>query len=231
MSTSTRLQRLALTWPWAAILLITSGFQFGRGAPVDGIVFAGVAVALVIDALITSRRRTRRRRRPLLRLPEQSFTWRATVVVGLLVAAGVGVAAPQSIVALVAVVAAGVLASILAWPRDRPMRALHDATARSAGLWAVLIVALCTWELLNFFLGVGSARADWQHPALSDLIAPLLDNRVVRGLGFAIWLAAGAALIRHGVGVGTDRGLGRRVGSGRRGPHRRRLARTDGERR
>lgn len=212
MGSGTARHRLALTWPWAAILLITSGFQFGRGAPIDGIVFAGVSIALLLDAAVGPglRRRqsvsnVRRPARLRLRLPTDPFPRRLTVVVGAAAAAIVGFAPSFAPITGALVVLCGVLAMSIAWPHDRAMHPLDAASGRSAGIWAVLVIALCAWEVVNFFLGLGSAHADWEHPALSDLLAPLLAQPPLRAVGFAIWLLSGAALLRRGLGPGARR--------------------------
>jgi hypothetical protein len=56
------------------------------------------------------------------------------------------------------------------------------------------------WELTSFWAGLPSARADWRHPALSDLIRPAIGVPLGRAALFAVWLAGGWALVRRGWG-------------------------------
>jgi hypothetical protein len=178
--------------PWIAILALTAFFQFLRGAPVDGVIFLAVALALVADATGLLRR-----------LPlRPHVVRRATTVVVVIVLAVLLTALPRYSVADGVIVAAvGVTALLLAWPGDDRARDRPQARAgvrRAAMLWATLGVLTCLWEVTMFFLGMPSPEAEYAHPPLSDLVGPLLDNPVLRFLLVVAWLAGGAALLRRG---------------------------------
>lgn len=176
--------------PWIGILLATSGFQFGRGAPVDGAVFLAAALALTADGLGWLRAADR----VTARFSPPS--WLA-LAGGILIAVGVAVLPQFSAPVGVVVSAAGAGAVVLGWPDGNGRRTGGLAIRRAAVLWGAAIVALCIWELTNFFLSRPSGST-WEHPALSDLLAPFWTNPVLRGLAVLAWLAGGYALVRRG---------------------------------
>jgi len=211
--------RLHSDWPWIGILALTSGFQFFRGAPADGVVFLLAAAALVLDVA------------GLLRFARTAQLPRRTVgfSVGAVVVALLTMLPRYSFADGVIVAGIGLTLIPFAWPdpaaRTResseravaadaadadaadadaadPEEAVVDAPTRAvrraAILWSALGVALCLWELGSFFLGLPSPAAQYAHPALSDLIGPPMDNPIVRAAGAALWLLGGAALLRRG---------------------------------
>ncbi len=195
---------------WIGILIAAGSFQIGRGAPVEGIPFVLGAVALALDELGWLGRADGVARRPA------APRW--VVVVGVVMSAAViGIAPEFGWVAAVIVAAAGLAAIAPSWGRREPEYA-PDETARrgirrAAVWWAGVAVALCLWELGSFFAGLPSARADWEHPALSDLVKPAIGVPFARAVLFGCWVAAGWAFVRRGwarpggeAGLAVDQG-------------------------
>lgn len=183
--------------PWIGILALTSGFQFFRGAPADGVVFAAAAAALTLD--LTG----------VLRFARTAWLPPRVVAfsVGVVIVALLAMLPRYSFADGVIVAGIGLSVIPFAWPNHAstsvdvspagsgaPSRAIR----RAAILWSMLGVALCLWELSSFFLGMPSPTAEYEHPPLSDIIGPLLDDPFGRAVGAALWLLGGAALLRRG---------------------------------
>ena len=64
--------------------------------------------------------------------------------------------------------------------------------ARRAGAWAVLAVAVGSWQLAAY---VQHPRED--HPTLSSLVNALLDSQPARAAAFLLWIATAVALGRR----------------------------------
>jgi hypothetical protein len=73
------------------------------------------------------------------------------------------------------------------------------AIRRTAVAWAVTGVATCVWELTSWILGrVLPEQAALQHPAISDILDPALDQLWFRAVFVAAWIALGLALVTRG---------------------------------
>jgi hypothetical protein len=180
--------RTPVTW-WTAILLITGVFQVYRGAPVDGCIFLAVAAVLAVDRLGA--------------LP--AVAGRPTVPAGVLVAGATAVvlvatATPRYGTGDIVVVAAvGLVVLAYGWPQtlrsppDAPDRPVRTAMVG----WSVVGVATCGWELTEYFLGRPSAAASNDHPALSDLVDPLLHGAAGRAVFTVVWLLGLTFLLRR----------------------------------
>jgi hypothetical protein len=176
-----------VTW-WIAILLVTGAFQVYRGAPVDGCLFLAVAAVLAIDRVGA--------------LP--AVGGRPAVPAGVLVAGAAAVvlvaaATPRYGTGDVLVVAAvGLLVLAYGWPQTlRPPGAPGRPVRTAMGAWSVVGVATCGWELTEYFLGRPSAAASNDHPALSDLVDPLLHAAAGRAVFTVVWLLGLAFLLRR----------------------------------
>jgi len=184
-----KLQRAAA--PWIAILLITGTVQFVRDAPWDGVIFLTVAAVLVVDVV-----------RPMPSWPrpraaQALVVWLVVAASGLLLVLMPRHGLGEGLVA----VAVGLTALLFAWP-DRPAAAGTGAGSasprairRTAVLWSVTALAVCVWELTSFVLGRTMPGGVIEHPAVSDLINPLLDLNWGHAVFAAGWLAFGALLV------------------------------------
>ena len=190
-----RLRSLTV-WPWLVVLAFTGCFHLYRGAPIDGVVYLLVALALALDAsgvLPTVSRASSPAARPLVLIP-------AAALCGVVL-----VFAPRHSVADgIVVVAIGATVLALAWPDRSPASGTGAeldgrALRRSAVLWATASILGCLWELGAFFLGQSSPTAEYDFPPLSTLVGPLLDEPLGRAVLVTLWLLGGFALLRRGV--------------------------------
>lgn len=174
--------------PWIAIVAIIALVQVVRAEYLDAIVFGATAVVLAIDAVAGPRVRARR-----------PPTW--AIVAGAVLTGGVLAFAPRhGALAAVVVIAIGVAALAIAWPD--PVRDDQPAdgrrTTRAAIAWAIVAIATCLLELASFLLGRYTAETKFTHPALSDLLNPLVDQWGGMAVFAALWLALGVLLLTRG---------------------------------
>ncbi len=186
--------------PWIAIVSLTAAVQFVRAAPVDGAVFAVVALALLADAVGIVPRVA-----PIAR-PGIVPVLAAALAAALLLA----LTPRHGVVDGIVLVGVGAAALLAGWagvrpgapPRPEKRRGPRpgDAAAvrRTAILWAAVGVATCAWELTSFVLGRILPEQKAQHPAISDLIDPALDQFWFRALFVVGWIALGIALLGRG---------------------------------
>ncbi len=173
--------RLAVDLPIAA-LLIASLAHWIRGAPADGVIFFAAAILLLFterhttpaDALL-----------PATRLPGASL-----IVAAALVALAFG---RHTVPMFLAVTAIGVGALVVEW-RDPSLPA--QPVPRRGWLWVALAISWCLWELVSFIYEQAAGGLSLTHPTMSDLVDPMLDNRVVQALAIGVWVAAGLAMLR-----------------------------------
>jgi hypothetical protein len=189
-------RRLLPTLPWIAIVAITSAVQFVREAPFDGVVFGVVGIALLIDALHLVPQVGRLSRPALL----------PTLIGALAVGALLALTPRHGVVDGIVLAGLGVVVLPLAWTGVRSRTGQRERRAadprairRTAVAWAVTGVATCLWELTSWILGrVLPAQAALQHPAISDILDPALDQLWFRALFVAAWIALGLALVTRG---------------------------------
>jgi len=194
--------RLRTNAAWIGILALTSGFQFFRGAPMDGMVF-GVAAALLIGDVFGLL--------SFVRIPSPRPRRWVSIAAGVVLTLLLTFLPRYSIADGIILVAIGLTLMPFVWA-DPPARmqeesteqqdATTDATRvairRAALLWSAVGVLLCLWELGSFFLAMPSPAAEFRHPPLSDLIDPIMNNPFGRLACVALWLLAGVGLLRRG---------------------------------
>lgn len=185
LATRRRILRAA---PWVAIPLIIAAVQVIRGEAFDAIVFACVAVLLALDLAGAFPQP------PALRLPLAPV-----VALGIVVVAALTIAPRHGIVAGWVVAAVGIATLVVGWTPTRPNEPpARVKLVRGAALWAAVAVALCLWELSSFLLGRDTETAKLAHPAVSDLLDPVLDEPVGHLAFVVLWVAAGVGLLRAG---------------------------------
>jgi hypothetical protein len=93
---------------------------------------------------------------------------------------------------LIVLLPGAVIAVIAVWrPRTRiPPPGRMDVTGFS--YWAICVAALFEWEAAAF-----KDNSYWWHPALTDLINPLIAPHPLKSAAILIWLLAGWALVRR----------------------------------
>lgn len=174
--------RTAVDLPIAA-LLIASLAHWIRGAPADGVIFFAAAILLLFterhasaaDDLLV----------PAARLPGASL-----IIAVALVALVFG---RQTVPMFLAVTAIGVGALVVEW-RDPSLPS--QPVPRRGWLWVALAISWCLWELISFVYEQAAGGLSLTHPTMSDLVDPMLDNRVVQALALGVWVAAGLAMLR-----------------------------------
>lgn len=181
--------------PWVAIVAIIAVVQVVRAEYFDAVVFGVAAVVLAVDVFAGPRIRARR-----------PPTW--TLIAGAVLTGGVLAFAPRhGLVAGIVVIAIGVAAVAIAWPDpvrdDAPSDPRRVTSAAIA--WAVVAVATCLLELGSFLLGRETAQTKYTHPALSDLLNPMLDAWGGTAVFAALWLAVGVLLLSRGRRKGGER--------------------------
>jgi hypothetical protein len=155
--------------PVVVILLLAGFFDGISGNPVGGMLLASVGVVLARsrveegkDAVVEEGEAARPRSFPVP-------TWvMAVAVAGYAVLAGAPARRPSS-----------------------PRRPLPAARPSGAALWAVVLIAIAIWELINLLLQPSFTTGSWSHPTLSTLADPAFATHAGRAAGLAAWLGAG----------------------------------------
>lgn len=179
-------------WPWIAILVAIAVTQVIRAQVLDAVIFGIGAVALGLDASGL----TLQRRRPAVPLP-------VVLVAAAAVAVTVVIAPRHGVVSGVVLGVVGVLAVAFAWlvPPSREVEdeALRRTRVRRAAIgWAAVLLAICLVELWSFLIGRVSPEARESHPAVSELLDPMLDDPIGRAVFVAAWLGVGVLLLTRG---------------------------------
>jgi hypothetical protein len=102
-------------------------------------------------------------------------------------------AAPFTTAALLCVLLPGAVIAVIAiWrpPARIPPPDRLDVTGFS--YWAICVAALFEWEASAF-----KDNSLWWHPALTDLINPLIAPHPLKSAAILLWLLAGWALVRR----------------------------------
>jgi len=180
---------LAASAPWSCVLTITGVFHLYREAYFDGVVFLIVAVVTALDAYLSTATRSS------LRIPR-------LVVVAVAVLAGVllTLSPRYGQVDQWTIAALGLALIPIAWRGLRPASAPPPRPSpgrrrRSLLVWTTIAIAFCLWELTVYFLGRPSPAAAIAFPPLTDLLDPIIDDTLGRGVFVGMWLIIGVALL------------------------------------
>ena len=172
--------------PAFLIILIAGLFHLGRGAPVDGTVFLVLAAALVL----THRWHPRAVAPPTTR--PNPYAVLGVVLCSAVYGWVVGHWTPNTTPVRILVALPGLAVVPFAWR-------VVDADRRLPSRrwwWAVVGVLICLWELTSFLFQPDAAVGVYAHPTLSVILDPLFATPVLRSLLIALWLVAGAGLLR-----------------------------------
>jgi hypothetical protein len=182
--------RYGMANPVVVILLLAGFFDGISGNPVGGMLLASVGVVLARsrmeegkDAGAEEGEAARPRSFPV---PAWMM---AVAVAGYAVLAGAP--ARFSWLATLAVVLPGTAVVVAARRPSSPRRRLPAARPSGAVLWAVVLIAIAIWELINLLLQPSFTTGSWDHPTLSTLADPAFATHAGRAAGLAAWLGAG----------------------------------------
>jgi len=177
---------------WLGILLAIAVVQLARGQWGDAAIFAVAGVLLIAEStgLLSM----------LERIARPGID---VVVVGAAVAALALTLAPRhSVTAGAAMIGVGVAALTAAWPPSRSTErapiAWPSAVRRLAWSWTVVWLVACFWEVAQVTLGGSTPGGRAAHPALSDIVNPLLDLPLGKVVFVVAWVALGVFLVRRG---------------------------------
>lgn len=180
--------------PWIFILAAIAVVQIIRSQPVDAAIFGAGAIALIAD---TTSVLPAGREKP-------SIPVTLLIAVGAVAVAVLALVPRHGLVAGIVVGAIGVVAVPIAWllPPRRAARegeALRRVRVRRAAIgWACVALLMCLVELWSFLMGRLTTQAKDEHPAISELLDPVLETPVGRIVFVAAWLGIGALLITRG---------------------------------
>ncbi|GAB3893813.1 hypothetical protein GCM10029964_071200 [Kibdelosporangium lantanae] len=152
-----------------------------RGAPIDAVIFVVVTLLLVVTELRVD---------GALADHPLRFPWFVVVAVGLCVLAFGRDSLPVGMV--ISVIGGLVLFTELrepSLPVDRPV------PGRS-WVWAAVGLSWLAWEFVAFVYEQAAGGESVDHPTMSDLVEPMLSNRVVQAVAITAWLTAGLAMLR-----------------------------------
>jgi hypothetical protein len=177
---------------WLAILVVISIVQVARKQWIDALIFAVAVVLLGAEALGLLRR--------LAALPRPTLP--IAVSVGAAAAVGLVLVPRHSPAAGLVMIAIAVAAALSTWPQpagaEKPTPWPH-ALRMLGWWWAIVGIVACVWEIVQVTVGGLVVNGRETHPALSDLLNPLLDDPVGKVLFVALWVAFGVFLVRRGV--------------------------------
>lgn len=87
---------------------------------------------------------------------------------------------------------AGGLAAVAVGSRRRAPRLGTQQARVGFAVWAVLALAVTGWELAAFL-----QAPRFEHPTISSLANPVLEDHLVKAVGFLAWLAFSVDLARR----------------------------------
>jgi hypothetical protein len=166
------------------IVVITGCFHVYRGAPFDGVVFLAVGAGLV---LAETRAPT-----PIVAGRGEPTDRTATIIAFVLLSLVLTTAPRYGGIDVVLVGVLGVTALVVAATRSD-----REPPPRRGAAWPYAVAGLIAAlnELTSYFLQTSPAN-DWAHPAFSDLMDPLFNVPLGRGVFVLVWLGAGVGLLR-----------------------------------
>lgn len=181
--------------PVVVILLVAGFFDGLSGNPVGGTLLAVVALALAWtrEEAETPAAGEGEPERPRS-LPAPAWAV-ALILAGYAVLAGAP--ARFSWMATMAVVLPGALVVVAARRPAATRRPLPAARPTGAVLWAMVLIAIAVWELINLLLQPSFTMGSWDHPTLSTLADPIFATHAGRAAGLAAWLGAGWYLMER----------------------------------
>ncbi|HKT56843.1 MAG TPA: hypothetical protein VJR25_08725 [Microbacterium sp.] len=173
---------------WITILVLIGIVQIVRAQLFDAVFFGAAAIVTVLDATGLLPVAPARRR----------VAGRLLVGAGAVAAVAVGLL-PRHLPAMIMVMLVlGAAVLVLVWPGSGERAPWGRGMRRLAWCWTLIVVVGCLWELFAFIAGLVDPSAPIV-PALSDLLDPLLADRVGQAVFAVIWAVLGVWLVRRAV--------------------------------
>lgn len=182
--------------PAVPMLLAATVVHVVRRDVFDTVLFAGTALLIVWDARRSARVGAGSPGRVGHRWVVAAGMTGCAAVVALAPAATVGARAALISLGL----AAGAL--VLVGPRAAGTAETAARVGRGWMVWAVIGLAACLWELSAFISQQVWPADEAAHPAVSDLLGPLLATWLRRFVFLLLWLGAGWWLLVQWTGMG-----------------------------
>ncbi len=200
--------------PTVLILLLASVVHVVRRNVFDFLLFFGTAVVIIVESRMESRRFEQRGTGTLAPATPLSYRrrWWSAAVIALLSAAIALLPIAGGLMRVV-LIGSGVAVLVLVVARPAPPPG-GAGRARGWQLWTAVGVAACLWELTSFIAQQVWPADQNAHPAVSDLVGPLLTTWVGRAVFLLLWVSAGWWLLRQLLASGG----GTRTESGATGP-------------
>jgi len=170
---------------WLIVFIGGAAFQFWRGSPTDTLVYASVALLVIVAA------------QEKLRNPEFSATRFTTAASTLLVSTLVFTLFPihSWLTAVFYLLIVPVLLRIIWQKESKPSQGPTSALRRSSKIWFAIGSLTCICELGNYFAS-DITRNDKAFPTLTVLVDPFVADRLGKVIFVAIWAAIGVGLFR-----------------------------------
>ncbi|TQM25536.1 hypothetical protein [Nocardia bhagyanarayanae] len=121
---------------------------------------------------------------------------RALAVVCVVAVAAVGsVTRPFGWAATVLVLAISAIALVWALRSPNSVEPRDPSLRRGTAVWSALLLAIAGWEAYAFVRQPDWTKPSDQHPTLSTLLDPGLEQGPLRFAGWLVWLAVGCWLV------------------------------------
>lgn len=170
---------------WITILILIGLVQVIRAQPFDALFFAAAVVVTTMDAT------------GILNTPSQPrrLSMRLVVVAGVVTATVLSLLPRHGPAMILVMLLLGAAFFVAAWPGPGQRPPWSRGMRSLAWCWGIIVVIGCLWELFAFILSLVAPEAP--APALSDLLNPLLADRLGQVVFAALWMALGVWLVRR----------------------------------
>lgn len=170
---------------WLVVFIGGAAFQLWRGASIDTLVYASVALLVIVA--VQERFRT----------PEFGATRFTTAASTLVVSTLVFILYPIHSwpTAIFYLFLVPVLLRIIWRKGSKPPQDSTDALRRSSKIWFAIGSLTCICELGNYFAS-DFTHDDKSFPTLTVLVDPFVADRVGKVIFILVWMAIGVGLFR-----------------------------------
>lgn len=182
-----RTEKIKSLSPWASAFGINFLFQIYRGNVQDIIIFAVAFLLIILESTHL-----------LDWIPEFKGFRYSNLNRALLFSTGIYIffADPDTTLTLWVFAALFWFMFLGLWRReDGGHRKLTAKELKSAWIWAIIGIALCSWELAAFVLAEVN-HDDFSYPTISVLVEPHINEPAFRAVFVLVWVSLGNLLIK-----------------------------------